>query len=245
MRCWRRRELVDQQCQECGLQFAVYGVFATCPDCTRMNAQAVFRKSMEAARRRPSLLDGDVDSEMIEGLLSDALGAAVGAFDAIGRSCAVGSQASCPPPHGTSFRTSRHCRRRWGRQREGCASLTGSLGGRAPWKLITRSRTTASASGGAVMVSESSSSSEPIDRSKKGQQVVWASTIAVSSSRTLVVFRNVSSAPSDRSFTLNRPAAPSFRTASRRCRWLSVLRACDRCLGVRRVLPGVRLYVRT
>jgi len=83
---YRERDVeTDVTCQECGLQFAVYGVFATCPDCTRMNAHAVFRKSMEAARRRLSLLDGDVDSEMIEGLLSDALGAAVGAFDAIGK----------------------------------------------------------------------------------------------------------------------------------------------------------------
>jgi len=67
------------------LQFAVYGVFATCPDCTGMNASAVFHKPMEAARRRLSLLDGDLDSEMVEGLLSDALGSAVGAFDAVGK----------------------------------------------------------------------------------------------------------------------------------------------------------------
>ena len=45
-----------------GLHFAVYGVFATCPDCTGMNATAVFHKSMEAARRRLSLLEGDLDS---------------------------------------------------------------------------------------------------------------------------------------------------------------------------------------
>jgi hypothetical protein len=83
---YREREVeTDVTCLECGLQFAVYGVFATCPDCTGMNASAVFHKSMEAARRRLSLLDGDLDSEMIEGLLSDALGSAVGAFDAVGK----------------------------------------------------------------------------------------------------------------------------------------------------------------
>jgi hypothetical protein len=83
---YREREVeTDVTCQECGLQFAVYGVFATCPDCTGMNASAVFRKSLEAARRRLVLLDGDLDSEMVEGLLSDALGSAVGAFDAVGK----------------------------------------------------------------------------------------------------------------------------------------------------------------
>jgi hypothetical protein len=83
---YREREVeTDVTCQECGLQFAVYGVFATCPDCTGMNASAVFHKSMEAARRRLSLLDGDLDSAMVEGLLSDALGSAVGAFDAVGK----------------------------------------------------------------------------------------------------------------------------------------------------------------
>jgi hypothetical protein len=83
---YREREVeTDVTCQACGLQFAVYGVFATCPDCTGMNASAVFRKSMEAAHRRLSLLDGDLDSGMIEGFLSDALGAAVGAFDAVGK----------------------------------------------------------------------------------------------------------------------------------------------------------------
>jgi hypothetical protein len=83
---YREREVETAvTCQECGLQFAVYGVFATCPDCTGMNASAVFHKSMEAARRRLSLIDGDLDSEMVEGLLSDALGSAVGAFDAVGK----------------------------------------------------------------------------------------------------------------------------------------------------------------
>jgi hypothetical protein len=98
---YREREVeTDVTCQECGLQFAVFGVFATCPDCTGMNASAVFHKSMEAARRRLSLLDGDLDSEMIEGLLSDALGSAVGAFDAVGKELRRRFPGLLPPtPH--------------------------------------------------------------------------------------------------------------------------------------------------
>ena len=68
---YREREVeTGVTCQECGLQFAVYGVFATCPDCTRINASAVFHKSMEAcpqtadpARRRPGFRDGRGASE--------------------------------------------------------------------------------------------------------------------------------------------------------------------------------------
>ncbi len=83
---YREREVeTNVTCHECGLQFAVYGVFATCPDCTQMNASAIFHKSMEAARRRLTLIDGDIDSGLVEGLLSDAVGSAVGAFDAVGK----------------------------------------------------------------------------------------------------------------------------------------------------------------
>jgi hypothetical protein len=46
------------------------------------------------------LLDGDLDSEMIEGLLSDALGSAVGAFDAVGKELRRRFPGLLPPtPH--------------------------------------------------------------------------------------------------------------------------------------------------
>ena len=83
---YREREVeTDITCEACGLEFAVYGVFAACPDCKGMNASTVFRKSLEAASKRLILLDGDLDEEVAEALLSDALGSAVGAFDAVGR----------------------------------------------------------------------------------------------------------------------------------------------------------------
>src|SRR4051794_28244514 len=45
---YRERELeTSVTCDNCSLEFAVYGVFAACPDCTAMNATAIFRKSME------------------------------------------------------------------------------------------------------------------------------------------------------------------------------------------------------
>jgi hypothetical protein len=83
---YREREVeTDITCEACGLEFAVYGVFAACPDCKGMNASTVFHKSMEAASKRLILLDGDLDAEIAEALLSDALVSAVGAFDAVGK----------------------------------------------------------------------------------------------------------------------------------------------------------------
>jgi len=83
---YQEREVeTDVTCEACGLEFAVYGVFATCPDCAEMNTSTVFRRSLEAAGRRLNLLDGDIEEEVARSLLSDALGSAVGAFDAVGK----------------------------------------------------------------------------------------------------------------------------------------------------------------
>ncbi|MDY6896410.1 MAG: hypothetical protein SVO01_13485, partial [Thermotogota bacterium] len=32
-------------CDNCGLEFAIYGVFANCPDCGKLNALIIFKKS--------------------------------------------------------------------------------------------------------------------------------------------------------------------------------------------------------
>jgi hypothetical protein len=72
-------------CEHCYLEFAVYGVFARCPDCARMNAHSVFRQSLAAARKRLVLYGETDDVELREALLTDILKSAVGAFDAVGK----------------------------------------------------------------------------------------------------------------------------------------------------------------
>jgi hypothetical protein len=72
-------------CDNCSLEFAVFGVFASCPDCTHMNATAVFLKSLEAARRRLGLYEVAADGETREAVLADAIMDSVGAFDAVGK----------------------------------------------------------------------------------------------------------------------------------------------------------------
>jgi hypothetical protein len=75
-------------CDNCGLEFAVFGVFAFCPDCGQLNAFDVFEACLEVCRRRLRLLDlpeTAADPELVKAVLVDALGSAVAAFDALGK----------------------------------------------------------------------------------------------------------------------------------------------------------------
>ena len=77
------------KCDQCGLEFAVYGVFANCPDCRKLNASIVFRKSIEAAYKRIKLIDlAQNDPELHDlqnPILEDALSGGVSAFDGLGK----------------------------------------------------------------------------------------------------------------------------------------------------------------
>jgi hypothetical protein len=74
-------------CEACGLIFAIYGVFACCPDCREATTGAAFRKSVEVARKRLGLLVRlqDTESELQEALLVDTLASGVAAFDGLGK----------------------------------------------------------------------------------------------------------------------------------------------------------------
>ncbi|MDZ7792118.1 MAG: hypothetical protein U5P10_00070 [Spirochaetia bacterium] len=38
-------------CNNCGLEFSVYGVFARCPDCANINAFTVFERSLSVIHK--------------------------------------------------------------------------------------------------------------------------------------------------------------------------------------------------
>jgi hypothetical protein len=70
-------------CDSCGLRYAVYGVFAYCPDCGVRNSLQVLTKSLAFAGKE---LDLSVsDTEHAERWIAEALENAVSAFDAFGR----------------------------------------------------------------------------------------------------------------------------------------------------------------
>jgi acid stress-induced BolA-like protein IbaG/YrbA len=78
----------DVTCDNCGLEFAVFGVFASCPDCGKLNAFQVFESSLEVCRRRLGLLslpETVADQELTKAILVDTLGSAIAAFDALGK----------------------------------------------------------------------------------------------------------------------------------------------------------------
>jgi hypothetical protein len=75
-------------CDSCGLVFSIFGVFASCPDCKRINAFSVLRSSLEVSRKRLRLAEQEnavSDLELKSAILQDSLGGAVGAFDALGK----------------------------------------------------------------------------------------------------------------------------------------------------------------
>lgn len=74
-------------CDACGLEFAIYGVFANCPDCGRLNALTILFKSIEVAGKGLRFLDSTEQSEaeLRERILSDALSNGVSSFDGFGK----------------------------------------------------------------------------------------------------------------------------------------------------------------
>ncbi len=72
-------------CDSCGLEFAIYGVFAVCPDCSRLNALTIFLKSMEVIKKQLFLIDGVSEEELKESILKDCVASAVSAFDGFGK----------------------------------------------------------------------------------------------------------------------------------------------------------------
>lgn len=74
-------------CDCCGLEFSIYGVFADCPDCGRLNALTILNKSIEVESKKLKYLENIPPSEtaLIEGVLSDVLSGGVSAFDGFGK----------------------------------------------------------------------------------------------------------------------------------------------------------------
>lgn len=88
LKYYQERELETHViCDHCGLEFAIYGVFANCPDCTHLNALVVFKKSIEVAKKRLKLIDtlDRTDKSLKEAILEDALSGGISAFDGFGK----------------------------------------------------------------------------------------------------------------------------------------------------------------
>jgi len=89
IRYYTEEELeTETTCDNCGLVFSIFGIFASCPDCGDINAFHVFRASLENCRKRLSLIGkghGEEDGEIAELILQDSLVAPVRSLDALGK----------------------------------------------------------------------------------------------------------------------------------------------------------------
>lgn len=84
---YQEKELeTNVKCDNCGLEFAIFGVFANCPDCGKLNALAIFEKSIEISFKRINLANSvNIDRDLQEAILEDALSGGVSSFDGLGK----------------------------------------------------------------------------------------------------------------------------------------------------------------
>lgn len=95
---YRERELETTIiCENCTLRYAVYGVFAFCPDCGAHNSLQILKANLELAEKEIALA-ATVDRALADYLTADALENAISAFDGFGReACRVRAAAATDP----------------------------------------------------------------------------------------------------------------------------------------------------
>lgn len=73
-------------CDNCGLVFSIYGVFANCPDCNEINAFLIFQKSIEVTKKQLDIFSKpDIPIEIKENSHYHILTSCISAFDGLGK----------------------------------------------------------------------------------------------------------------------------------------------------------------
>jgi hypothetical protein len=85
------------ECAGCTLKYAVFGVFAYCPDCRQHNSLQILGKNLELVAKMLDMT-ATADAEVAERLIGNALEDCVSAFDGFAREiCRVHAAKSCDP----------------------------------------------------------------------------------------------------------------------------------------------------
>lgn len=83
---YREKQLETEiVCNNCTLRYAVYGVFAFCPDCGQHNSFQILEKNLEVVEKTLSLAAKIDDKDVSKMLIENALEDCVSAFDGFGR----------------------------------------------------------------------------------------------------------------------------------------------------------------
>jgi hypothetical protein len=72
-------------CDICTLEYAIYGVFAFCPDCGTHNSLQILTKNLELVEKEIAFAKTLDDKELADRLVNDALENTVSSFDGFGR----------------------------------------------------------------------------------------------------------------------------------------------------------------
>jgi Zn finger protein HypA/HybF involved in hydrogenase expression len=73
-------------CDNCRLDFAIYGVFSNCPDCNKTNAFLIYEKSIEVIKKKLAIFSKpEIPDDIIEISLSSVLTSLISAFDGLGK----------------------------------------------------------------------------------------------------------------------------------------------------------------
>jgi hypothetical protein len=105
IRFYREKQLeTGVTCDSCTLRYAIYGVFAWCPDCGVHNSLQILTKNLELARKELALA-GSADAELALHLIGDALENAVSSFDGFVREVCLKKAADL---HFQNIRAARH-----------------------------------------------------------------------------------------------------------------------------------------
>jgi len=72
-------------CDVCTLEYAIFGVFAFCPDCGTHNSVQILNKNLELVVKEIAFASTIEDAELAKRLIEDALENAVSSFDGFGR----------------------------------------------------------------------------------------------------------------------------------------------------------------
>ena len=103
---YREKELETEViCDNCTLRYAIYGVFAYCPDCGVHNSLQILNKNLDLFEKEIALAKTQ-ETELATYLVGDSLENIVSAFDAFGReTCRISSALASNPSQaeGISF----------------------------------------------------------------------------------------------------------------------------------------------
>lgn len=87
IRPYREQDLETQlTCEGCSLQYAIFGLFALCPDCGVHNSMQTLESNLALAEKMLALAEREgLDADVVVQIRGDALENAVAAFDGFGR----------------------------------------------------------------------------------------------------------------------------------------------------------------